>query len=1150
MPGTTTSNFAFVAKHWPLIADLGIQAERLLYLDAHACVFKLRAFEEELIRTMLKVERVHPGELDLAGMIREYHNVRRVHPAMLDELHTLRKLANAKIHGTSASTSDATAGLQMAHTLVQWAAALYLPGIDVTGAFVPPVTPVNFEAALADKTAALQGAVAQVQALEAQFNAERDALKAKQAELEAQLLAQASGPGARVERDGRQAKADQAFDHLSEAETRLIIDRKLKEAGWDVKDQAQVALEFGIQIPQRGGVIAAETAAIYGGQNQFADYLLRGDDGKPLAIVEAKKAAKDANVGKEQALNYAKNVQKNHGGDLPFVMYTNAHDIHFWNYDYEPSRKVYGFPTREDLNRIRFLTKNRKPLKDIEISKTIVERSYQFGAIRTIAEGLTMKRRKFLLIMATGSGKTRTTVALLDLLMRAHWGQRVLFLVDRVALRDQALEAFKDFLPDAPIWPKTQGSVVETAFATNRRVYVATYPTMLHLITSEKASFSPHFFDVIVCDEVHRSLYNVFKDVFDYFDAYKIGLTATPTGRVDHNTFDLYGCQVGHPTYVYEYKKAVEEGFLATFAVQEVQTKFQQDGIKGVHLTDKQKKKLVDDGIDPESIDFEGSDLEKLVTNWGTNRAIIRQFMNDCIKDGTGTKPGKTIIFCVSIAHARQMEEIFNDLFPEFGGKLARVLVSEDVGVHGKGGLLDQFRTEDMPRIAISVDMLDTGVDVREVVNLVFAKPVFSWVKFWQMIGRGTRLLETDPARRKPWCTEKEQFVIFDCWKNFAYFDENPGGKVPPTVEPLPVKLFKGRLAVLEALIGKSGNPQAVARAMDAVKGDLAALPAKNVTVLDASANLAKLGKPEFWLNLDADGLAFLKTAIAPVMRARTQIEEKWMRFEISCVGLLEAWATVNQAGVEAARIRIVNQVKDLPLAVNVVATQKPLIDAVLGGGFWVNLTDDGILDLAAKLGPLMRFRQGPTDLPMVEVELLDTVVHNQQRLYGLENADLSTKAYREKIEAEIRLLLDQNAVLQKLAAGQPVSDEDIKALAEVLRLQEPHVTEELLRKVYDHKAARFIQFIRHILGLEILTPWKETVTKEFEAFIAHHNTFSAVQIAFLQTLKAHLIRQGRIEKKDLVGPPFTQIDPDGIRGLFQEPEIEAILLLALKVTA
>lgn len=363
-------------------------------------------------------------------------------------------------------------------------------------------------------------------------------------------------------------------------------------------------------------------------------------------------------------------------------------------------------------------------------------------------------------------------------------------MVDRIALRDQTLEAFKEHLPNEPRWPK-QG---EKEIATDRRIYVSTYPTMLNIIRNEEKSLSPHFFDLIVVDESHRSIYNTYLDILDYFYAITLGLTATPTDVIDHNTFELFECEDGVPTFAYSYEEAVNHipPFLSNFQVMKIKTKFQDEGINKRTISLEDQQKLLLEGKDIEEINYEGTEIEKKVINRGTNALIVREFMEECIKDPNGVLPGKTIFFCISKAHARRVEEIFDSLYPEYKGELAKVLVSEDPRVYGKGGLLDQFVSNDMPRIAISVDMLDTGIDVRELVNLVFAKPVYSCTKFWQMIGRGTRLL--DPEKIKPWCTQKDNFLILDCWDNFEYFKLNPRGKELKTQIPLPVRLFGVRL--------------------------------------------------------------------------------------------------------------------------------------------------------------------------------------------------------------------------------------------------------------------------------------------------------------------------------------------------------------------
>lgn len=516
----------------------------------------------------------------------------------------------------------------------------------------------------------------------------------------------------------------------TEAQTRSeLIDQQLTLAGWNIKDPTQVVEEFDIVTALLEGV--AEPRTKYEG-HQFSDYVLLGKDGKPLAVVEAKKTAKDAAI-----------------------------------------------------------------------------------------------------------------IALADALMRAGHAEKVLFLVDRIALREQALAAFKEHMHNEPRWP----NVGEKLIAKDRRVYVATYPTILNIIRDDTQHLSPHFFDFIVVDESHRSIYNTFGEVLSYFKTITLGLTATPTDIIDHNTFELFHCEDGIPTFAYTYEEAVNNvpPYLSNFQVIKIQTKFQMEGISKRTISLEDQKKLILQGKEIEDIHFEGTQLEKQVINKGTNTLIVREFMEEAIKDANGVLPGKTIFFCATKAHARRIEEIFDKLYPQYHGELAKVLVSDDPRVYGKGGLLDQFTNNDMPRIAISVDMLDTGIDVREIVNLVFAKPVYSYTKFWQMVGRGTRLLET--SKPKPWCLEKDVFLILDCWDNFEYFKLNPKGKELKPQLPLPVKLVGLRLYKIEAANDK-GETDIGAREVAKLRVQIAALPQNSVVIKEAAAQLARLSDDNFWLTL------------------------------------------------------------------------------------------------------------------------------------------------------------------------------------------------------------------------------------------------------------------------------------------------------------
>ncbi|MDP4290964.1 MAG: DEAD/DEAH box helicase family protein, partial [Bacteroidota bacterium] len=482
------------------------------------------------------------------------------------------------------------------------------------------------------------------------------------------------------------------------------IDIMLKAAGWDVENRMQVIEEYDIKIGLPDGW--KEPVTQYKG-HLYCDYVLLGKDGKILAVVEAKKTSVDAGIGREQAKQYCYHIKEKHNQELPFCFYTNGFEIFFWDLENYPPKKVFGFPTLDDLERFQYFRKERKSLAGELINSKIAGRDYQQRAIRSVMEKIEQRKRKFLLVMATGTGKTRTCIALVDALMKAGWAEKVLFLVDRISLREQALDAFKEHLPNEPRWPR-QG---DSEIAKDRRIYVSTHQTMLNIIRDEKNSLSPHFFDLIVVDESHRSIYNTYQEVLDYFNTITLGLTATPTEVIDHNTFNLFECDDGVPTFAYSLDEALNHvpPYLNGFKVMKIQTKFQKEGISKRTIALEDQKKLILEGKEIEEINYEGTEIEKKVINHGTNSLIVREFMEECIKDDNGVLPGKTIFFCISMSHARRIEQIFDALYPEYKGELTKVIVSDDPRVYGKSGLLAQFKQNDMPRIALSVDMLDTG---------------------------------------------------------------------------------------------------------------------------------------------------------------------------------------------------------------------------------------------------------------------------------------------------------------------------------------------------------------------------------------------------------------------------------------------------------
>ena len=556
---------------------------------------------------------------------------------------------------------------------------------------------------------------------------------------------------------------------------------------------------------------------------------------------------------------------------------------------------------------------------------------------------------------------------------------------------------------------------------------------------------------------------------------------------------------------------------------------------------------MIAEGKDPTEINFEGTDIEKAVTNKGTNALIVREFWEECIKDPNGVLPGKTIFFCMTMKHARRIKEIFDQFYPQGAGEIAKVIVSDDPRVYGKGGLLDQFKNNDFPRVAISVDMLDTGIDIPELVNLVFAKPVFSYTKFWQMIGRGTRVL--NPNDRRSWCHEKDKFLIIDCWDNFEYFKLNPKGKEIKSQTALPIRLFKMRLEKLK--IAKERNNEIAESEKIELEKLINALPKNNVVVQDNATDLEKVYEPNFWENLTDDKIEFLDQTIAPILRALSSVDFKAMRFEKDIVEFSVAQLSNESQDIENLKEIIVEQIAELPLNIGVVAKEKEIINKALKNSFWVNPTETDLKKVIDKVAPLMRYRQRFDGGDEQESLNLKDVTYKKEMIeFGPENELVSVSRYREMVEEMVQHLADQNPILKKIKSGEEISEEELKELAELMNERDPFVTEKLLQRVYGNQHAKFLQFIKHILQIEVVHSFEETVTQAFDEFIKQHNNLSNNQIEFMTVLKKYLIDKGKIEKKDLINPPFTQLHPQGILGVFSPKEIEEIITVIQRIAA
>lgn len=912
----------------------------------------------------------------------------------------------------------------------------------------------------------------------------------------------------------------------NEAQTRKErIDHQLARAGWGI---GQCVLIEELRLP-RGDQQVADPQESYRISTEFADYALLGLNGKPLALVEAKRSSRDALAGKRQAADYADLMRAQYELE-PFIFLSNGHETWFWDRERYPLRPVSGFFTLDDLERLAFQRQYHLPLSQLQPDSNIVDRLYQFEAVSRVTEALEQGRRSFLLVMATGTGKTRTVIALIDLLVRAKWIERVLFLADRRELARQALNDFKQYMPNEPR-ARIEGGEIDSS----ARIHVATYPSMMQAY----AGLSSGYYDLIVADESHRSIYNRYKVLFNHFDALQVGLTATPTDYIDHNTFELFECPDGLPTFYLPYDTAVREGYLAQYRVMEAQTGFHLEGIKAGQLPPEIQQQLTEQGVDLSEIDFEGSDLERRVTNSGTNDTIVQEFMERCHKDASNTLPAKSIIFAMSHNHAVELWKSFNRLYPD----LQRRGMAEIIDSHMERAdkTLDDFKYKPMPRVAISVDMLDTGIDVPAVQNLVFARPVFSQVKFWQMIGRGTRRW-TDPQTGEV----KDDFLIIDHWNNFAYFNMQPEGEVAPPGEPLPTRLFRVRLQKL-ALLRNSDEPTAAEQTIFDLRAMLAHLPQDNVNIRPHSDELNRLADQAYWVSLDTAGLDALSRVVAPLLRFLPDVNMPSMIFEVRCERLAIAWLEQTDDQVASLRVTISQDLAALPTNLREVQAQAENLAWMQSEPFWSKLDLARIHDLLAIFAPLMHYRQ-PHRRGMIALNLPDAITSRRWVVYGPSGESAFAESYREQAEAFVRSLADSHPALIKLRQGQELSETDLDALADTLNRPDMFVTQETLRQAFERSDAGLLDLLRVMLGIGKLPSREEHVVAAFAEFIDGRSQLSARQIHFLRAIREAVLRRDRLTAADLEQPPYSRIG--SVHRLFSATELDEILAFANALAA
>jgi type I restriction enzyme R subunit len=749
------SQFAFLQPEFSPVYDHARRAEGVALSDPRAACFYARLALETAVKWMYERDRAlrTPYDDALSALIHEPSFRAVVGDARVTKARIIKDLGNSAVHDTRtvAPQSAATALRELFH-FSYWLVRTYAKGTKPDAGLQFSVEALPRTAQVEATTLARLREIAKRFADQTKAHEEAEAARAETEAKRAEIEAENDHLRAEIAAIKQANQAAPDNHDYNEAQTRdAFIDLLLHEAGWTL-DQTRDR-EFPVTgMPNETG-------------EGFVDYVLWGDDSKPLALVEAKRTKRDARIGQQQAKLYADCLQAAYG-QRPIIFYTNGYEHWIWDDASYPPRAVQGFLKKGELMLLHQRRTTRRSLAGVEIDAGIAGRFYQTRAIRRIDEAFERDhQRKALLVMATGSGKTRTVIALIDQLMRANWVKRALFLADRVALVNQAVGAFKMHMPSAaPVNLVTEKQ-------TEGRLYVSTYPTMMGLIDEVQNGvrrFGSGHFDLIVIDEAHRSVYRKYGAIFDYFDSLLVGLTATPRDEIDRDTYSLFELERGVPTDSYDLDEAVADGYLVPPKAVSVPLRFQREGIHYDDLSDEEKEawdalEWTEDGDIPESVD--ASAINKWLFNADTVDKVLEHLMTHGIKVEEGDRLGKTIIFAKNRDHAHFITERFDANYPHLKGHFARVIEHK---ITYAQSLIDDFSIPaKAPHIAISVDMLDTGIDVPEVVNLVFFKIVRSKTKFWQMIGRGTRLRPDlfGPGRHK------EHFFVFDFCQNFEFFN-------------------------------------------------------------------------------------------------------------------------------------------------------------------------------------------------------------------------------------------------------------------------------------------------------------------------------------------------------------------------------------------
>lgn len=1091
------TNFSFLETkpEYALFAPACVEAEKIYASAPAMCAVGCRKALELAVKWVYAADKTMqmPYKDNLQSLVHEPSFRFAVDYNTWGKFQFIIKLGNLAVHTErSVQPGDALAALRGLFEFVQWIDYCY--GTDyVERTFDESLIPTEKmevdtrkikeqESLLDEKDAQIEALRQQIEQMAAQYTAEKDKHK--------------------------QERTFQSED-LSEFQTRKrFIDVDMKNIGWKFTGaDADVQEEYPV-----------EGMAGVAGQMGYCDYVLFGKDGLPLAVVEAKRASKDPNNGRRQAVLYADCLERKFGR-RPMMFTTNGFETYFWDDQSGPQRKVSGVFSKDDLQKLMNRRTERLDLMSVPIDDKITDRYYQKEAIRAVCAQMEQGFRKHLLVMATGTGKTRTASSLTDVLSRGKWVTNILFLADRTALVKQAKDDFKNYLPDMSLC-----NLCSNKDDRNARIVFSTYPTILNAIDDTKSKdgrqlFTPAHFDLIIIDESHRSIFKKYRAIFEYFDAVMVGLTATPKTDVDRNTYEFFQMEHGVPTYAYDYETAVyQDHVLVPYYNYEVKTKFLEEGITYDELSDADKERYEEDFIEDDTIpDFiPSASLNKFVFNEITVDIVLQDLMERGIKVAGGDRLGKTIIFAQNKRHAEFILERFNKLYPQYHGTFAQRVICDDTYAQT---VIDDFKQpEKEPHIAVSVDMMDTGIDVPECVNLVFFKKVRSKAKFWQMIGRGTRLCKGLACvdQIDGTYTDKRRFLIFDYCGNFEFFREHKEGYEARETKTLSENIFGKQIRIAMALQESAfaGEDYQAWRSeiVDTCHKQAMALNADLIAVKLRMQYVDKYQKQGAFASLSEGDKSELLKEIAPLVRLDDD-DEFAKRFDNFMYGLILAHIEQMPA-FKYAKKQLCDTASLLERKANIpqIKVKLPVLKEIHTDAFW-NADDILLFEKVRKeLRDLIRFLdEGGGAQRQIVTKLTDPIIDSQEGIQM--DAAYDFEDYRAKVNRYVNEHGDTLAIY-KLTHNIPLEMGDYQELERVLT-SELGSKEDYAREFGD---TPFGLLIRKIAKLD-----HEAAMQAFSSFI-NDQSLNQNQIAFVRKVIHHIEANGYMDNvSELTKPPFDK---------------------------